>query len=65
MTPKDPFLEGIFWDNFWRPIRSRALLSTPEILLGIQGTSAKTTLLETTLLRSPATCFCNEQCYLM
>ena len=27
MTPKDPFLEGTFWDKFWRPIRSRALLS--------------------------------------
>ena len=22
MTPKDPFLEGTFWDKFWRPIRS-------------------------------------------
>ena len=31
MTPKDPFLEGTFWDKFWRPIRSRALLFTPEI----------------------------------
>ena len=30
MTPKDPFLEGTFWDKFWRPIRSRALLFTPE-----------------------------------
>ena len=29
MTPKDPFLEGTFWDKFWRPIRSRALLFTP------------------------------------
>ena len=19
MTPKDPFLEGTFWDKFWRP----------------------------------------------
>ena len=32
MTPKDPFLEGTFWDEFWRPIRSRALLFTPEFL---------------------------------
>ena len=30
MTPKDPFLEGTFWDTFWRPIRSRALLFTPK-----------------------------------
>ena len=30
MTPKDPFLEGTFWDKFWRPMRSRALLFTPE-----------------------------------
>ena len=30
MTPKDPFLEGTFWDECWRPIRSRALLFTPE-----------------------------------
>ena len=30
MTPKDPFLEGTSWDKFWRPIRSRALLFTPE-----------------------------------
>ena len=30
MTPKDPFLEGTFWDKFWRPIRSRALLLTPD-----------------------------------
>ena len=30
MTPKDPFLEGTFWDKFWRPIRFRALLFTPE-----------------------------------
>ena len=30
MTAKDPFLEGTFWDKFWRPIRSRALLFTPE-----------------------------------
>ena len=30
MTPKDPFLEGTFWDKFWRPIRSRALLFIPE-----------------------------------
>ena len=22
MTPKDPFLEGTFWNKFWRPIRS-------------------------------------------
>ena len=34
MTPKDPFLEGTFWDKFWRPIRSRALLFTPEIPKG-------------------------------
>ena len=32
MTPKDPFLEGTFWDKFWRPIRSRALLFTPDLL---------------------------------
>ena len=31
MTPKDHFLEGTFWDKFWRPIRYRALLFTPEI----------------------------------
>ena len=31
MTPKDPLLEGTFWDKFWRPIRSRALLFTPEM----------------------------------
>ena len=30
MTPKDPFLEVNFWDKFWWPIRSRALLFTPE-----------------------------------
>ena len=30
MTPKDPFLEGTFWDKFWRPIRSRALCSLPN-----------------------------------
>ena len=30
MTLKDPFLEGTFWDKFSRPIRSRALLFTPE-----------------------------------
>ena len=30
MTPKDPFLEGTFWDKSWRPIRSRALLFTPD-----------------------------------
>ena len=30
MTPKDPFLEWTFWDKFWRPIRSRALLFTPD-----------------------------------
>ena len=30
MTPKDLFLEGTFWDKFWRPIRSRALWFTPE-----------------------------------
>ena len=30
MTPKDPFLEGTFWDKLWRPIRSRALLFTPD-----------------------------------
>ena len=34
MTPKGPFLEGTFWDKFWRPIRSRALLFTPELFLG-------------------------------
>ena len=28
MTPKNPFLEGTFWEKFWRPIRSRALLFT-------------------------------------
>ena len=44
MTPKDPFLEGTFWDKFWRPIRSRvllpirsrALLFTPEVSWGQQ-----------------------------
>ena len=36
MTPKDPFLEGTFWDKSWRPIRSRALLFTPEIRLRSQ-----------------------------
>ena len=30
MTPKDHLLEGTFWDKFWRPIRSRALLFTPD-----------------------------------
>ena len=30
MTRKDPFLEGTVWDKFWRPIRSWALLFTPE-----------------------------------
>ena len=30
MTPKDPFLEGTCWNKFWRPIRSRALLFTPD-----------------------------------
>ena len=30
MTPKDPFLEGTFWNKFWRPIRSRAPLFTPD-----------------------------------
>ena len=30
MTPKDPFLEGTFWEKFWRPLRSRVLLFTPE-----------------------------------
>ena len=30
MTPKEPFLEGTFWDKFWRPIRFRALLFTPD-----------------------------------
>ena len=33
MTPKDPYLEGTFWDKFWRPIRSRALLFTPDPFL--------------------------------
>ena len=33
MTHKDPFLEGTFWDKFWRPIRSRALLFTPEVVI--------------------------------
>ena len=32
MTPKAPFLEGTFWDKFWRPICSRALLFTPDRL---------------------------------
>ena len=36
MTPKDPFLERTFWDKFWRPIRSRALLFTPELQNGFQ-----------------------------
>ena len=35
MTHKDPFLEGTFWDKFWRPIRSRALLFTPDIFLTV------------------------------
>ena len=35
MTPKDPFLEETFWDKFWRPIRSRALLFTPDCLVNI------------------------------
>ena len=34
MTPKDPFLEGTFLDKFWRPIRSRALLFTPDLFCG-------------------------------
>ena len=37
MTPKDPFSEGTFWDKFWRPIRSRALLFTPEKRPGEKG----------------------------
>ena len=41
MTPKDPFLEGTFWDKFWRPIRSRALLSTPESFRKYQGKPLK------------------------
>ena len=40
MTPKDPFLEGTFWDKFWRPIRSRALLFTPDSLLKIPWKTA-------------------------
>ena len=39
MTPKDPLLEGTFWDKFWRPIRSWALLFTPET--GVGGTAAE------------------------
>ena len=31
MTPKDPFLEGTFGDKFWRPLRSRGLLFTPDL----------------------------------
>ena len=34
MTPKDRFLEGTFWDKFRRPIRSRALLFTPDFHFG-------------------------------
>ena len=30
MTRKDPYLEGTFWDKFWRPIRSWALLFAPD-----------------------------------
>ena len=41
MTPKDPFLEGTFWDKFLRPIRSRALLFTPELLRKTRGGSGK------------------------
>ena len=41
MTPKASFLEGTFWDKFWRPIRSRALLFTPgnrcPFLVGLRG----------------------------
>ena len=32
MTPKDPFLEGTFWDKFWRPIRSRRFCSLPNLI---------------------------------
>ena len=32
-----PFLEGTFWDKFWRPIRSRALLFTPEFWVPSQA----------------------------
>ena len=38
MTPKDPFLAGTLWDKFWRPIRSRALLFTPDIKSFFQDT---------------------------
>ena len=37
MTPKDPFLEGTFWDKFWRPIRSRALLRFLKNVSGGSG----------------------------
>ena len=36
MTPKDPFLEGTFWDKFWRPIRSRELLFAPDIFFCLE-----------------------------
>ena len=42
MTPKDPFSEGTFWDKFWRPIRSRALLFTPENPGALLGTAKET-----------------------
>ena len=38
MTPKNPFLVGTFWEKFWRPIRSRALLFTPEIISSLLRT---------------------------
>ena len=31
MTPKDPSLEGTFWDKFWRPIRSGRFCSLPSM----------------------------------
>ena len=35
--PKDPFLEGTFWDKSSRPIRSRALLFTPDIWASVMS----------------------------
>ena len=42
MTLKDPFLEGTFWDKFWRPIRSRAFLFTPDMSSLFQNSTLET-----------------------
>ena len=38
MTPEVPFLEGTFWDKFWRPLRSRRFCLIPTFdLLEFSG----------------------------